>query len=78
MRIETWMHGCKVTVSDWIGKDVNGETPIRIGVEYIRPGGAISRPEWEKAIYVARRDQDTVRMCLDSIVNHILEGRFGK
>ena len=78
MYIETWMHGCKVTVSDWIGKDVNGETPIRIGVEYITPGGAISRPEWEKAIYVARRDQDTVRMYLDSIVNHIIEGRFDK
>lgn len=78
MYIETWMHGCKVTVSDWIGKDKNGETPIRIGVEYIRPGGAISRPAWEKAIYVARRDQDTVRMYLDSIVNHIIEGRFDK
>lgn len=78
MYIETWMHGCKVTVSDWIGKDANGETPIRIGVEYIRPGGAISRPEWEKAIYVARRDEDTVRMYLDSIVNHIIEGRFDK
>lgn len=40
MYINEWRHGCRVTVSDWIGKDEDGQTPIRIGVEYFKPGAS--------------------------------------
>ena len=78
MRYETWLQGCRVTVSDWVGKDINGETPIRIGVEYIKPGGAVSRPEWERAVYCARCDEQKIKMYLDSIVHTIIYRGLGK
>lgn len=76
MYIQEWHHGCRVTVSDWIGKDPNGETPIRIGVEYFKPGASISRPEWERVIYCPRSEETTIRMYLNSIVSNICSGRI--
>lgn len=78
MRYETWLQGCKVTVSDWVGKDINGETPIRIGVEYIEPGGRISCPKWERVVYCARCDEQTIKTHLDSIVCAIIYKGLGK
>lgn len=69
MRIEKWIRGCRVTVSDWIGKDKDGETPIRIGVEYIAPGHSVNDVEWERVIYCPRREEQKIFDYLDSIVN---------
>lgn len=74
MYIEKWLHGCRVTVSEWIGKDADGKTPLRIGVEYFKPGAAITRPEWERAIYCPRRECQTIIDHLDSISAAILMG----
>lgn len=74
MNINTWLYGCRVSVTDWVGKDADGKTPIRIGVEYFRPGSSISHPAWERVIYCARRDEQTVRDRLDSIVWGICSG----
>lgn len=75
MYIQEWQQGCRVTVSDWIGKDPDGETPIRIGVEYFKPGASISsRPVWERAIYCPRSEEITIRMYLNSIVFSIRAG----
>lgn len=74
MNIIKWCQGCRVTVSDWIGKDANGETPIRIGVEYFKPGARISCPEWEKVIYCPRSEEQTIINYLDSIVMNICTG----
>ena len=74
MYIETWEHGCKVTVSDWIGNDINGETPIRIGVEYIKPGETVSRPTWERVLYCPRSEEQTIKDRLNSIVLAIITG----
>ena len=75
MYIQEWRQGCRVTVSDWIGKDSDGKTPIRIGVEYFKPGASLSRPpEWERVIYCPRREEEKINNYLDSIVCAICSG----
>lgn len=74
MRYEKFICGCRVTVSDWIGSDADGKTPIRVGVEYFKPGAALSRPAWERVIYCPRREESTIAARLDSIVNAIITG----
>ena len=65
MNIVKWCHGCRATVSDWIGED----RPIRIDVECFAPGQSISAPPiWAKALIVPREQEQTVREYLDSIV----------
>ena len=74
MYIQEWRQGCRITVSDWIGKDSDGKTPIRVGVEYFKPGAAICRPEWERVIYCPRKEENTIKNYLDSIVCAICSG----
>lgn len=75
MYIQEWRQGCRVTVSDWIGKDSDGKTPIRVGVEYFKPGASLSRlPEWERVIYCPRREEEKINNYLDSIVCAICSG----
>ena len=72
MYICEWHYGCRVTVTDWIGKDVDGETPIRIGIESFSPGSSVSKPDWEKVLYCPRREEQKIKNYLDSIVYNIL------
>lgn len=72
MYICEWYYGCRVTVTDWIGKDEDGETPIRIGIESFSPGSSVSRPDWEKVLYCPRREEQTIKNYLDSIVYNIV------
>ncbi len=74
MYMNEWHHGCRVSISDWIGKDVDGKTPIRIGIEYFRPGASLNRPEWERVIYCPRREEQKIRERIDSIVMGICSG----
>lgn len=76
MYICEWHYGCRVTVSDWIGKDEDGKTPIRIGIESFRPGASVYRPDWEKVLYCPRREEQKIRSHLDSIVSHVVCGGF--
>ena len=77
MYIQEWHHGCRVTVQDWIGQDNNGDTPIRIGVESFSPGASLAQPpDWERAIYCPRSEEDTIRWHLNSIVAGIISGEI--
>ena len=68
MYLQEWHHGCRVTVSDWIGKDNDGEKPIRIDIEYFKPGASLSGPPaWEKNIICPRREEAKIYSFLDSI-----------
>lgn len=72
MYICEWHYGCRITVTDWIGKDVDGETPIRIGIESFSPGSSVNKPDWEKVLYCARREEQKIKNYLDSIVYNIV------
>ena len=72
MYICEWHYSCRVTVTDWIGKDEDGETPIRIGIESFSPGSSVSKPDWEKVLYCPRREEQKIRNYLDSIVYNVL------
>ena len=72
MHICEWHYGCRVTVTDWIGKDEDGETPIRIGIESFSPGSSVNKPDWEKVLYCPRREEQNIKNYLDSIVYHIV------
>lgn len=72
MYICEWHHGCRVTVTDWVGKDVDGETPIRIGIESFSPGSSASRPDWEKVLYCPRREEQKIKNYLDSIIYNVV------
>ncbi len=78
MRIETWLHGCWVTVSDWWKADKDGTLPIWIYVEYFTPGSAISNPAWSKNLLCPRAEENTVITHLDSIINAVIERKFDK
>lgn len=65
-------YGCRVTVTDWTGKDADGESPIRIDIESFSPGSSASRPDWEKVLYCPRREEQKIKNYLDSIVYNIL------
>ncbi len=65
---QKWIHGCRVTVSDWIGEDRDGQTPIRIGVEYFKPGSSLSSPIREDVLYCPRCEEPVIKNRLDSIV----------
>ena len=65
-------YGCQITVTDWIGKDADGETPIRISIESFSPGSSVSKPDWEKVLYCPRREEQKIKNYLDSIVYNIL------
>ena len=72
---QEWIEGCRVTVSDWYKKDSEDQKPIRIGVEYFKPGASLSRPpEWERVIYCPRREEEKINNYLYSIVCAILSG----
>ena len=71
MYICEWHHGCRVTVTDWIGKDEDGETLIRIGIESFSPGSSVNKPDWEKVLYCPRREEQKIKNYLDSIVYNI-------
>lgn len=72
MYICEWHYGCRITVTDWIGKDVDGETPIRIGIESFSPGSSVNKPDWEKVLYCTRREEQKIKNYLDSIVYNIV------
>lgn len=72
MYICKWYYGCRITVTDWIGKDVDGETPIRIGIESFSPGSSVNKPDWEKVLYCPRREEQKIKNYLDSIVYNIV------
>lgn len=72
MYICEYHYGCRVTVTDWIGKDVDGETPIRIGIESFSPGSSVNKPDWEKVLYCPRREEQKIKNYLDSIVYNIV------
>lgn len=72
MYICEWHYGCRITVTDWIGKDVDGETPIRIGIESFSPGSSVNKPDWEKVLYCPRREEQKIKNHLDSIVYNIV------
>lgn len=72
MYICEWHYGCRITVTDWIGKDVDGETPIRIGIESFSPGSSVNKPDWEKVLYYPRREEQKIKNYLDSIVYNIV------
>lgn len=72
MYICEWHYGCRVTVTDWIGKDEDGETPIRIGIERFSPGSSVSRPDWEKVLCCPRREEQKIKNYLDSIVYNVV------
>ena len=72
MYICEWHYGCRITVTDWIGKDVDGETPIRIGIESFSPGSSVNKPDWEKVLYCLRREEQKIKNYLDSIVYNIV------
>ena len=72
MYICEWHYGCRITVTDWIGKDVDGEMPIRIGIESFSPGSSVNKPDWEKVLYCPRREEQKIKNYLDSIVYNIV------
>lgn len=72
MYICEWHYGCRVTVTDWIGKDEDGKTPIRIAIESFSPGSSVSRPDWEKVLYCPRSEEQKIKNYLDSIVYNIV------
>ena len=72
MYICEWHYNCRVTVTDWIGKNEDGETPIRIGIESFSPGSSASKPNWEKVLYCPRREEQKTKNYLDSIVYNIV------
>ena len=72
MYIGEWHHGCRVTVTDWIGKDEDCETLIRIGIESFSPGSSVNKPDWEKVLYCPRREEQKIKNYLDSIVYNIV------
>ena len=72
MYICEWHYNCRVTVTDWIGKDEDGETPIRIGIESFSFGSSASKPNWEKVLYCPRREEQKIKNYLDSIVYNIV------
>lgn len=72
MYICEWHYNCRVTVTDWIKKDADGGTPIRIGIESFSPGSSASSPDWEKVLYCPRREEQKIKNYLDSIVYNIL------
>lgn len=72
MYICEWHYNCRVTVTDWIGKDEDGETPIRIGIESFSSGSPASKPDWEKVLYCPRREEQKIKNYLDSIVYNIV------
>lgn len=72
MNYTGWHYGCRVTVSDWIGSDSHGKTPIRIGVEGFTPGSSILQPLWEQVIYCPRSEENKIRNNIDSITLHMI------
>lgn len=77
MYYQKWCHGCRVTVSDWIGKDESGKIPIRIDIEYFAPGtSTASAPVWEKAIICPRSEEDIIYNRLDSIAYSACIGKI--
>ena len=72
MYICEWHYGCRITVTDWVGKDEDGETPIRIGIESFSPGSSVNKPDWEKVLYCPRREEQKIKSYLDSIVYNIV------
>ena len=72
MYICEWHYGCRVTATDGIGKDEDGETPIRIGIESFSPGSSVSRPDLEKVLYCPRREEQKIKNYLDSIVYNVV------
>ena len=72
MYICEWHYGCRITVTDWIGKDVDGETPIRIGIESFSPGSSVNKKKREKVLYCPRREEQKIKNYLDSIVYNIV------
>lgn len=72
MYICEWHYGCRITVTDWIGKDVDGETPIRIDIESFSPGSPVNKPDWEKILYCPRREEQKIKNYLNSIVYNIV------
>lgn len=72
MYICEWHYGCRVTISDWIGKDEGGENPIRIEIASFSPGSNANNPEWEKILICPRREEQKIRRYLDSIVYNVV------
>lgn len=72
MYICEYHHGCRVTVTDWIGKDEDGKVPIHIEITSFLPGSLAERPEWEKVLICPRREEQKIRRYLDSIVYNVV------
>lgn len=72
MYICEWLYGCRVIVTDWIGKDADGTPPIRIEITSFLPGSSIERPEWEKVLICPRQEEQKIRRYLDSIVYNVV------
>lgn len=72
MYICEYHHGCQVIVTDWVGKDEDGKTPIHIEITSFSPGSSVERPEWEKILICPRREEQKIRRYLDSIVYNVV------
>ena len=82
MYMQKWVDGCRVTASDWIYKDSNGELSIQKSVEGFAPGGRISEPQWERVIYCPRSEETNIKIRLHSIAENMIwrwnQFKYGK
>ena len=65
--IDQWIEGYKVHGEDWI--DGNN---YYLNIQYIRPGGAISRPDRDVSVLIPKTDTDLLFDRLHSVVTAIM------
>lgn len=60
-----WFDGCKVRAFPWIDHET-----IFFHVEYYAPGSSMSKPKWEKTVYI--KDNKTNRGIINSLPNTLV------
>lgn len=70
-----WIHGYKVeTMDDWTFEK-DGKTYYYVNIEYIRPGGRINDPAWEKSylLYPAQTAREMLRTFPDTLIEQLAQ-----